>query len=813
MESAYMLRVDSAEENSFVTSWLLTHTFHRGLQPWWAGELGLTSDLRWEANGRFLTPKEDYWLEGREQIILPTTRVVFSLDKILQEYKWSVAPVKSRLPYICEIKRVEAHRVLQQNRDFTARDAGRYQCVASNKLGSILSDPGTIIFGHISDFSNDVPGVVRTNLFQGSVLTCDLPNFHPAVHIKWYKEKSGPNFLRTDLQPQQFVSLNGRLYFSETSPLDAGFYHCSVRLEAGSGRVMSSPQYPSRTSKGIRLDVSGQAAANYQPDIHNDFPAVYPSPPMVGRDMVLECFAYGLMPLHYTWTKDNGPIPSRAVLLEQGRVLQIEDARLEDGGNYTCRVARDERIFQEKTLHVTLGAVPFFPHPLRDQHLDMGSQFTWRCKATAFPKPVYTWLINGKILNSKPGVIEVRQNVLFIAKADPDLHPGMYQCSATNVHGTRLTSAQLRVLAFAPTFSKRPLNPSQLATIGGSVTLTCRPEAAPRPSIKWLKNDVEVPDTNDREARVVYMTNGNLRISTVQLSDQGSYTCVASNVMGSAYSTGILTIVARAVINIAPIDQRVDITGTAFLPCQASHDRKLQDMVYMWYQNGLPVNMTRDGHYAQGMRGGVTGLYIINAQLRHAGQYTCAAVTVDDVRSYSAWLQVYGHIDVHHFLQCPGPPGECAAVRGSLLGQSVNLTWTPGPNNGASIDHFLVEFRTNFSPVWRVLRDDVKTSVVCDMAQVNPAIPTSRRRLGQCRLLLPDLKSGAIYSFRVTGVNRYGPGVASLSSQGFVPLGNKKRTTALTSSFDHSLMGVAILESVLFNHAFINGAETAHRES
>ncbi|GFN94178.1 triose phosphate/phosphate translocator, chloroplastic [Plakobranchus ocellatus] len=41
----------------------------------------------------------------------------------------------------------------------------------------------------------------------------------------------------------------------------------------------------------------------------------------------------------------------------------------------------------------------------------------------------------------------------------------------------------------------------------------------------------------------------------------------------------------------------------------------------------------------------------------------------------------------------------------------------------------------------------------------------------------------------------------------------KKRTTALTSSFDHSLMGVAILESVVFKSAFMNGTETAHRES
>ncbi|GFN91194.1 hypothetical protein PoB_001770000 [Plakobranchus ocellatus] len=57
------------------------------------------------------------------------------------------------------------------------------------------------------------------------------------------------------------------------------------------------------------------------------------------------------------------------------------------------------------------------------------------------------------------------------------------------------------------------------------------------------------------------------------------------------------------------------------------------------------------------------------------------------------------------------------------------------------------------------------------------------------------------------------PGGKSLPFEGFVPLENKKRTTALTSSFDHSLMGRAILESVVFNRAFMNGAETAHREN
>ncbi len=48
---------------------------------------------------------------------------------------------------------------------------------------------------------------------------------------------------------------------------------------------------------------------------------------------------------------------------------------------------------------------------------------------------------------------------------------GMYQCVAYNELNTRYSSSQLRVLAFAPTFAKYPLEEKTFAAEGGNVTL------------------------------------------------------------------------------------------------------------------------------------------------------------------------------------------------------------------------------------------------------------------------------------------------------------------------------------------------------
>ena len=98
--------------------------------------------------------------------------------------------------------------------------------------------------------------------------------------------------------------------------------------------------------------------------------------------------------------------------------------------------------------------------------------------------------------------------------------------------------------AFKPSFAKHPLDPSQSAALGGSVTIICSPEAAPKPEYSWSKDGVPLNlPIDDGVSRVRKLTNGNLYIIEVQYGDAGRYGCTATNQFGTDVSFGNLQVV------------------------------------------------------------------------------------------------------------------------------------------------------------------------------------------------------------------------------------------------------------------------------
>jgi hypothetical protein len=103
----------------------------------------------------------------------------------------------------------------------------------------------------------------------------------------------------------------------------------------------------------------------------------------------------------------------------------------------------------------------------------------------------------------------------------------------------------------APSFSLQPV--TQTATAGATVTLTVAGNGSPAPALQWFKDD----------ALISGATSSSLVLTNVQLSDAGSYDCVATNSEGTATSTA-----AVLTVNAAPSEggtatiQTLNVTGS-----------------------------------------------------------------------------------------------------------------------------------------------------------------------------------------------------------------------------------------------------------
>ncbi|NWV68980.1 CNTN5 protein, partial [Malurus elegans] len=376
-----------------------------------------------------------------------------------------------------------------------------------------------------------------------------------------------------------------------------------------------------------------------------------------------------------------------------------------------------------------------YPHwvdKLNDTQLDSGDQLRWECKATGKPRPTYRWLKNGVSLWPQSR-IEMINGVLMIHRVNLS-DAGMYQCLAENKYGTIYASAELKILASAPTFPLNQMKKTIIVTKGQEVVIECKPQASPKPTITWKKGDKVLRENK----RITILPEGSLRILNASKSDEGRYLCQGVNVFGSAEIIASVSVKEPTRIELTPKKIELTVGESIVLSCRALHDSTL-DVSFYWTLNGQPIDFEKEGGHFESIKAQASSadLMIRNILLMHAGRYGCRVQTAADTVSDETELLVRGP---------PGPPG--VVIVEEITDTTATLSWSPGADNHSPISLYNLQARSPFSLGWQTVKT-VPDLISGDMESA----------------MAVELNPWVEYEFRVVATNKIGTGDPSAPSR------------------------------------------------
>ncbi|XP_077714174.1 contactin-3 isoform X2 [Canis aureus] len=606
--------------------------------------------------------------------------------------------------------------VINPNRNW---DTGNYQCFATNSLGTIVSREAKLQFAYLENFKTKMRSTVSVREGQGVVLLCGPPPHSGELSYAWIFNEY-PSFVEED--SRRFVSQEtGHLYIAKVEPSDVGNYTCVVTSTVTKARVLGSP-----TPLVLRSDgVMGE----YEPKIEVQFPETLPA--AKGATVKLECFALGNPVPQINWRRSDGlPFSSKIKLRKFNGVLEIPNFQQEDTGSYEC-IAENSRGRNVARGRLTYYAKPHWVQLIKDVEIAVEDNLFWECRASGKPKPSYRWLKNGEALVLEER-IQIENGALTISNLNVT-DSGMFQCIAENKHGLIYSSAELKVVASAPDFSKAPMKKLIQVQVGSMVSLVCKPRASPKPVCSWKKGDMIVQENE----RISFLKDGGLKIANVTKADAGTYTCIAENQFGKANGTTRLVVTEPTRITLAPSNMDVSVGESVILPCQVQHD-PLLDIMFTWYFNGALTDFKKDGSHFEKVGGSSSGdLMIRNIQLKHSGKYVCMVQTGVDSVSSAADLIVRGS---------PGPPENVKVDE--ITDTTAQLSWKEGTDNHSPVISYSVQARTPFSVGWQT-------------ATTVPEVIDGKTHTATVVELNPWVE----YEFRVVASNKIGGGEPSLPSE------------------------------------------------
>uniref|UniRef100_A0A3Q3FYG3 Roundabout, axon guidance receptor, homolog 3 (Drosophila) n=1 Tax=Kryptolebias marmoratus TaxID=37003 RepID=A0A3Q3FYG3_KRYMA len=407
-------------------------------------------------------------------------------------------------------------------------DEGIYVCVARNYLGEAVSRNSSLEVAILRDDFRQTPSDVVVAAGEPAVMECIPPRGHPEPTISWKR-----NNIRVNDRDERITIRGGKLMISNTRKSDAGMYVCVGTNMVG--EKDSDPaelvvfERPVFIKQPVNQVVLADDTVEFICEVHGD-----PVPTV-------------------RWRREEGELPRGRYKIRSDNSLRLTQVRAEDEGSYTCvsenSVGKAEA---SGTLHVHVP--PQIVMRPRDQITAPGRTVTFLCGTKGNPPPAVFWQKEGSQVLLFP-IQESSHSGRFSVSLSGELtimdvqveDSGYYICQAISVAGSILTKALLEVETpsdrVPPIIRQGPSN--HTLTPGSTAQLHCHIMGNPIPSIQWEKDGQRILEN---DGRIILMDNGTFQITSLQETDSGVYTCLASSSSGETSWSGVLTVKGKSIL-------------------------------------------------------------------------------------------------------------------------------------------------------------------------------------------------------------------------------------------------------------------------